>query len=269
MPNKSVRELPITFTDGMIAAERDGRKSQTRRLLNPQPSAGVRQSPFVKSGFEDGHGREIKLPWLPGDRLWVKETHWRYGHWEKVQGGVTLWVKETHCRYGHFEKVQGGVTPGGQQKWAFTPDRHEIRFGTAGLDQSLIRLAMDRSDPGTPKWHKRLTRFMPRTSSRRTLEVTKMRIQRLQQITEADAVAEGAFRGPAEWRNARDWYADLWDSIYGAGAWDTDPWVTATTFRPVVCETCDGGGWVLVHSNSPPAFGVCGTCRNPDEHPSP
>jgi len=69
---------PIIFSGVSVQAILAGAKTQTRRLLKPQPSAGVRQSVFVPSGFEDGHGREIRVPYRPGMLLWVRES-WRFG----------------------------------------------------------------------------------------------------------------------------------------------------------------------------------------------
>lgn len=70
-----MRERPILFSGPMVRAILAGRKTQTRRVITPQPSAGVRQSVFVLSGIEDGHGRELRCPYgMPGDVLWVKET---------------------------------------------------------------------------------------------------------------------------------------------------------------------------------------------------
>ncbi|KQV43259.1 MULTISPECIES: hypothetical protein [unclassified Rhizobium] len=87
---------------------------------------------------------------------------------------------------------------------------------------------------------------MPRWASRLTLTVTDVRVERLQDISENDAVAEGCFKGKAsgrvfndvaamhlggdEWASARDWYADLWERINGEGTWDQNPWVVAYTF---------------------------------------
>ena len=66
---------PILFSGEMVRAILDGRKTQTRRVIKPQPSAGVRRSVFVLSGLEDGHGRELRCPYSrPGDTLWVRET---------------------------------------------------------------------------------------------------------------------------------------------------------------------------------------------------
>ncbi len=69
-----MKEHPIIFTTPMVQAILQGQKTQTRRVIIPQPSAEVRKSPFVKSGLEDGHGREIKIKYAPGDLLWVRET---------------------------------------------------------------------------------------------------------------------------------------------------------------------------------------------------
>ena len=65
---------PIIFSTPMVQAILAGRKTQTRRIVKPQPSSGIRKSVFVKSGLEDGHGREIKQRYKPSDILWVRET---------------------------------------------------------------------------------------------------------------------------------------------------------------------------------------------------
>ena len=88
---------------------------------------------------------------------------------------------------------------------------------------------------------------MPRSLSRITLELTDVRVERLQDISEADALAEGvtpkwepgcsgrlmeAFRG-FSFRPAASAYADLWESINGAGSWDANPFVWALSFKRV------------------------------------
>jgi hypothetical protein len=74
-----MKERPILFNADMVRAVLDGRKMQTRRVMKVQPHAGVRNSPLVKSGNEDGHGKELVCPFGEvGDRLWVRETWARY-----------------------------------------------------------------------------------------------------------------------------------------------------------------------------------------------
>jgi hypothetical protein len=90
---------------------------------------------------------------------------------------------------------------------------------------------------------------MPRSASRLTLIIESIRVEQVQQISEPDALAEGCFRGKAtgrifeslgsmrahgsEWSNARDWYADLWESLHGEASWAANPWVAAVSFRLV------------------------------------
>lgn len=183
---------PIPFKAEMIRAALEGRKTQHRVPLKPQPT-NIRQSPFVPSGLEDTHGWEVKPKYFPGDLLWVRET----------------WAK-THV----FQAMQ---------EW----------FVYCTED--------NRTDYGGP-WKPSI--FMPREASRLTLEVTGVRVQRVQEISEADAKAEGVAFDADGWidylmpatqccRNARDSFRTLWDSINekrGFG-WAADPWIVAITFN--------------------------------------
>lgn len=74
---------------------------------------------------------------------------------------------------------------------------------------------------------------MPRSASRILLEVTGVRVERLQDISEDDANAEGC-NLPAidqDWSQCRRWYRDLWEQINGPGSWDANPWVWVISFR--------------------------------------
>jgi hypothetical protein len=91
---------------------------------------------------------------------------------------------------------------------------------------------------GPPKWRPSI--HMPRSASRLTLRLTDVRVQRLQDISEEDALAEGVKRSQraispdsADYCTARDSYASLWESIYGPGSWDANPWVWALTFSVI------------------------------------
>jgi len=75
---------------------------------------------------------------------------------------------------------------------------------------------------------------MPGWASRITLEITEVRLERLQDITRGDAIEEGCpFHNMATGEEARDWYAQLWNSINGAGAWDANPWTWVISSRKV------------------------------------
>jgi hypothetical protein len=104
---------------------------------------------------------------------------------------------------------------------------------------------------------KRPSIHMPRWASRLTLAITDVRVQRLQEISEADAAAEGC---EAEWigmasmyglgsgprfpESAKDQFRTLWNSLHGADAWDANPWVVALTFTVHRCniDNMDTGG---------------------------
>ena len=116
--------------------------------------------------------------------------------------------------------------------------------------QSRIWYEADGNRPGFVKGEqKRSSIHMPRRFSRLTLIVEDVRLQSLHDITEEDALAEGALKGKATgrifnnavelrmgapvWRCARDWYACLWESIHGGNAWAANPEVIAITFKVV------------------------------------
>jgi hypothetical protein len=155
--------------------------------------------------------------------------------------GDLIYVRETYYQRGHWETVNGKKTKVGKQKWEFIPESHEIQF----VEPAEYRKARDAKDPFTVAWHKRLGRFMPRRYSRITLEITDVRMQRLQDITQQDALAEGCCHdgwipsygdpdnsGMHESISARSNYAFLWDQINGPESWDANPWVWAVSFKP-------------------------------------
>lgn len=210
----------------MVQALLDGRKSQTRRLCawanNPvSPYLSYIVACDEPGWFGDEEGEvQFFAGYAPGDRLWVRESYYQRGHWEPVAGARTK---------------------GGRQKWAFVPT------GPISFDEPAeYRKGRHHNDPATVAWHKRLGRFMPRSLSRLTLTVTDVCVKRLQDISEADAIAEGiieyepTMEDPAEfswqdggdiWDDARSAYAALWDNINGPGAWEANPWVVAVSFK--------------------------------------
>ena len=73
---------------------------------------------------------------------------------------------------------------------------------------------------------------MPRWASRILLEITEVRVERLQDISRGDAMDEGCpFPNMAQGDDPRKWYAELWDQISGPGAWAANPWVWAVSFK--------------------------------------
>jgi hypothetical protein len=206
-----MKERPILFSGPMVRAILEGRKTQTRRIVKPQPTKDyVTLMPL--SGELVGvtkHGGPIdNRGWLhcpygkPGDRLWVRET------WGKV----------------HYEGVDESPT---------------IFYRADERDQERDELTRWR-----PSIH------MPRWASRINLEVVSVRVERLQDISEEDAMSEGIEsweeRGVDDAQdyyrdyvtgghvyNAKDSFRSLWQSINGPGSWEANPWVWVVEFKRI------------------------------------
>jgi hypothetical protein len=166
---------------------------------------------------------------LDGKKTMTRRTH-------RIVAG-RLWVKETHCRYGYWQK--NGTTKTGKQKYKFTALSDEVRY----FDNPPDRVERSKEIIG---WFKRPSIFMPRWASRITLEVTGVRVERLQEITEEDAIREGTepayladLRPDGLLRDGpshayRAGFHDLWDSINGKTyPWASNPFVWVIEFRRI------------------------------------
>lgn len=207
-------DKPIIFSAPMVNALLAGRKTQTRRVLKPQPKVlknGIWYRPYPvlrPLQWEYLHGDRIAgfadTRYAPGDRLWVREA---------FIGPYAYEVNE-------YPPRDWGNKPIWFPADGPVPDKFTGQF-----------------------WHRaRPSIHMPRWASRLTLTVTDVRVQRLQEISEADAVAEGVDaitmvdvpRQAAMSR--RSDFAAIWNSLHGPGAWDANPWVAAYTFEVHRCN---------------------------------
>lgn len=204
-------ERPILFSGPMVRALLDGTKTQTRRIL--------------KSNCQEIGERDDGSPWPWSEHPDTSADHWHacpYG-----QPGDRLWVRETFLDTfgtGVEHRDQGGNL----QRYAFAADCLPGSYG----DEARKAYGL--------KWKPSI--HMPRAASRILLEITGVRVERLQAIGEADARAEGV---TIEDRHTVGYctgeflppsiraYRDLWESINGAGSWDANPWVWVVEFRRV------------------------------------
>lgn len=240
-----MKERPILFSAPMVRAILEGRKTQTRRIVKPQPHLfrcredqwfhERKWTPTTPSG-KVGLVPEITMPYYVGDRLWVRET-WRI--WNGPRGA---WADYTGCDPWESDIVTGSIK---------SPRPESLRW----LQSRHIEYLADSRDSEGP-WRPSI--FMPRWASRITLEVTDVRVQRLQYISEDDAIAEGIWECESGFwwyapesqvslhrdtltpegrkRGAVDASAALWDSINGKRpgcAWKDNPFVWAVSFRRV------------------------------------
>lgn len=208
---------PILMKPELVRALLAGRKTQSRRVVVPQPG-GKDQSVKVENGWlmcrRAGVGwcNDTRCPYgVPGDLLWVRETHYRWGKW-----------------------VKNGKTPTGLQRWRFkvmrAPSNSDVEFDD---EIALHGVAKRRTDTG---WHKRPSIFMPRWASRLTLRLTEVRVQRVQAITQKDVFAEGLTNHEMNTRYegapAQLAFARLWDAINRdrGYVWEANPWVWCLSF---------------------------------------
>ncbi|SPD47506.1 hypothetical protein [Cupriavidus neocaledonicus] len=220
-----IKERPILFSGAMVRAILDGKKTQTRRVLNqatgPSLSVDCNDGGLAELSWLHGPGpgydveeaiKHVACPYgKPGDRLWVRETHYAFGRWET-----------------RFSPKKG------RDEWHFVDltldSGREYQF-----PDTFKPVAMLPRGEITPSWWKRPAIFMPRVAARIVPEVVATSVERLNDCSEADAEAEGiAFLREVpdvdETLTARQLYECLWDSINGAGAWDTNPWVWVIEF---------------------------------------
>lgn len=125
----------------------------------------------------------------------------------------------------------------GDHLWVRETFGYDERGHTIYRSDDIEALARERQWVSWPAWRPSI--HMPRWASRITLEITDVRVERLQHISEQDAIAEGAtqFRLPLhpalEDRRHVVGFQTLWESINGPGSWEANPWVWVLSFRRV------------------------------------
>lgn len=218
-----MKEIPILFSGQMVRAILDGRKTMTRRIMKQQPPAATVDMRL--------HGDD----WLPGwdddDCAGCYVAHGDIGDRMRCpygQPGDRLWVRETWCPYP--EESTGRIW------YRATDERSHDRWRDNSARPHLYNWC--------PSIH------MPRYASRITLEVVSVRAERLHDINEMDARAEGAPAIAADdarivpadiLARLRDLhtpsytlgFASVWMEINGPGSWYTNPWVWVVEFRRV------------------------------------
>jgi hypothetical protein len=206
----AVNEKPIIFSAPMVRAILDGRKTQTRRLIKPQPLEVLDAGSNTLGEFINQDGKNIRCPY---------GLSANYGNTDEERRGDRLWVRENWQAWAEFDKTRADDIPDEMRK--------NINYPANGNS-----------------WYAR-TRpsiHMPRWASRITLEVTSVRVQQLQKITPKEAIAEGleccsdGYRclPMLSWNpNPVRAFHDLWGQIHGYASWDSNPWVWVIEFRRV------------------------------------
>lgn len=209
-----MKTRPMLFNGPMVRALLDGSKTQTRRVMKNQPNED-----WVPDGYGELNGYDADGEPTPdkiigwGVVAYEGENGYKCPHGEP---GDQIWVKETYWR----DEEDGAIL------YAADPE-----------DFSVV--SQNKHETGSRRYNWKPSIFMPRGASRLTLEITDIRVERLQDISEADAIAEGARCSALEKIQARngEWakraYRSLWEQINGANSWDNNPWVWVYTVKKV------------------------------------
>lgn len=223
-----MKERPVLFNGDMVRAILDGRKTQTRRMVKPQREGPVWSAKPAQNPRYERHSHDW---WLPtGTKPYSALPPCPYG-----AVGDRIWVRETWGVVSHdFDE--------NEQIIDWVPDRpataiHEMPFGNGYYSGHAIYAADGEFTWGDDDGHGEKSCWkpsihMPRKACRLVLEITNVRVERLRDMSQQDARAEGviAASGPIEAGLA---FRQLWESIYGTDSWQANPWVWVIEFKVV------------------------------------
>lgn len=273
----TVKSRPILFSGPMIRALLAGQKTQTRRVAKNFPDWVDHVSPWCSGGVQIWNAEDDGMNFRecphgkPGERLWVRESLW-------ISDCGGYFARDL---YRPHEVMCEVLSRDGSRRWRVRGERERIGegdytdtvvgWGNHGCDRGRGEdrrwvPAFDQSfigglEPPTPEhpYGKTIDRreamfrkhwpaiHMPRWASRLTLEITEVRVERLNDISESDCWSEGIEEIDGMFRNAeiidmanrigcciddaKPTYACLWESINGPGSWTANPFVWVVSFR--------------------------------------
>ncbi|HFK7184592.1 TPA: hypothetical protein ACG0BA_000180 [Serratia odorifera] len=223
-----MKERPVIFNGEMVRAILDGRKTQTRRVMAVQPESN--QFGLLRISDSTKRSDIGKYHWAESN---ATGTHQRSALFSCQFGqvGDLLWVREA---FG-MQVRRDGIGGTGEFRVYRASNPDAVKYTTACGKSVPVKW--------TPSIH------MPRRASRILLEITAVRVERLNDISEEDAKAEGVrvvkvredgkrycdYLSPEinHYRRPSDSFISLWESIYGEESWQHSPWVWVIEFRRV------------------------------------
>lgn len=218
-----MKERPILFNDQRVRALMSGMQTQTRRIMKSMPLAPGQDN------HEGCYGIDVLSNHVQGNRV-LGMGDLRY-HCPYGQPGDRLWVRETW---------RGPVIPAvDMAAWEASPDEfRQPRYCQYRADTSEFGNDQDFAEFG---WQAGI--HMPRWASRIDLEITDIRVEKIQHISEQDIAAEGIqsdahflnnfFTMHSEVQSPKDAYRAQWALQYGGTSWEVNPWVWVIDFKRI------------------------------------
>lgn len=257
MPSIAAKERPILFSSPMVRALLAGRKTQTRRIIKPQPKIGDDGATLfpwasfwpngtVHTWDRDGNGgQNWDANEFPNEDRYsaaLRRTAYtnpcRYG---KV--GNRLWVRETFCR-----PTMGDCLNRDSPAWS-----HDVEYAADCGRMRHVNMQGFTTSLSDFRWRPSI--HMPKWASRIALEITDVRVQQVRSISHLDAMAEGIVEcdippdeegplrvgympHPDDGKSGLDvspihTFQRLWKAIYGDGSWQRNDWIWAITYKRV------------------------------------
>ena len=213
-----MKERGMIFNAEMVRAILDGRKTQTRRIMKKQPEPSKAREGDFYFPCNKMQSMVHVSDFIPGNSMIPDAQEFFSKCCPFGEVGDRIWVRETWARYN------------------INQDSHDMAY----------RATTPEDWPEEGRWRPSI--HMPRWASRITLEITGVRVERLQSISPNDASREGLIKLPATGRyclnqgdqyfggashDAREVFSWLWESIYGAESWQSNPWVWVIEFKRI------------------------------------
>lgn len=227
------REVPILFSAAMVRAILDGSKTETRRVIKPQPTAVDGRWAWPSHDEPTAYRqRGEKVPASALKAMWPEgcarpgECMRRFARW---QTGDLLYVREAWRTLERPSDMADGILFRADDEFRVIENTREAAdlWGEANANGK-------HGEAWRPSIH------LPRWASRLWLRVTSVRAERLQDITEAGARAEGAKPTKGLDFTARHAFEELWETINGAESWAANPWVWVVAFERVAAPSREG-----------------------------
>jgi len=209
-----MKERPIIFSTEMVKAILDGRKTQTRRAVKPELKKLIHD---FDNAFAGQEGYKLHVPVRHPEEPDFSDQRVTRIYCPYGQVGDRLWVKETWATESRYNHLKPSEVPDTAKIYYVDKVKHSAGDYSLFVEMGKVRSAM----------------FMCKWMPRITLEITGVRVERLQEITEEDALKEGMLYQDLPYDSAPVWqFKDLWDSLnakrgYG---WDENPWVWVLKF---------------------------------------